>query len=76
MLKACTMTRTVTHTSICLLLPRSGRFLHIHFDSDFEYMGVGDAGDARCKVHFRRQHYRNMHGPCKRLGYVGSVERV
>ena len=22
------------------------------------------------------QHYRNMQGPCKRLGYMGSVERV
>ena len=28
------MTRTVTHTSICLLLLRNGRFLHIHFDSE------------------------------------------
>ena len=33
MWKACTMTRIATRISICPSLPRSGRFLHISFDS-------------------------------------------
>lgn len=37
--KAYTMTRTATRISICPLLPRSGRFQHIHFDSESGIFG-------------------------------------
>ena len=61
MWKACIMTRTVTHISICPLLLRSGRFLYTLFDSEFENLTTLQAVYRSKETAFRDWVHREMH---------------
>lgn len=61
MWKACIMTRTVTHISICPLLLRSGRFLYTLFDSESENLGTLQGVYRFYETAFQDWVHREMH---------------